>query len=189
MKSTRANNLPEWQPTRSNLTCLSGPVKAHSYPGPRKEINGYRHRRRKPTKPASTSYSSHYPKPAASCGGGGGSSQAMASSSTPAAVREMQKDLEVQANALSKIQKGTRSPQSQTPPPRRRPRTLSTSLSLSSDFRRSFLFSQTSPRTTRSASSTPSRSARTSSSSRHAPHPAQLPRLLITLKVLVISSP
>ncbi|EES04832.1 hypothetical protein BDA96_04G116200 [Sorghum bicolor] len=29
----------------------------------------------------------------------------MASSSTPAAVREMQKDLEVQANALSKIQK------------------------------------------------------------------------------------
>jgi prefoldin beta subunit len=34
----------------------------------------------------------------------------MASSSTPAAVREMQKDLEVQANALSKIQKGTRSP-------------------------------------------------------------------------------
>ncbi|KAG2649813.1 prefoldin subunit 6-like [Panicum virgatum] len=29
----------------------------------------------------------------------------MASSSTPAAVREMQKDLEIQANALSKIQK------------------------------------------------------------------------------------
>ncbi|XP_066325508.1 prefoldin subunit 6-like [Miscanthus floridulus] len=80
-------------------------MKAHSHPGPCKEINGYRHRRRKPTKPASTSYSSHYPKPAASCGGGGGSSQAMASSSTPAAVREMQKDLEVQANALSKIQK------------------------------------------------------------------------------------
>ncbi|XP_066325375.1 prefoldin subunit 6-like [Miscanthus floridulus] len=80
-------------------------AKAHSYPGPRKEINGYRHRRREPTKPASTFYSSHYAKPPASCGGGGGSSQAMASSSTPAAVREMQKDLEVQANALSKIQK------------------------------------------------------------------------------------
>lgn len=72
----------------------------------------YRHRRRKP-KPASTSCS-HYPKPAASGGGVGGSSQAMASSSTPAAVREMQKDLEVQANALNKIQKGTRSSQSQT---------------------------------------------------------------------------
>uniref|UniRef100_A0A0E0G490 Prefoldin subunit 6 n=1 Tax=Oryza nivara TaxID=4536 RepID=A0A0E0G490_ORYNI len=32
---------------------------------------------------------------------------AAASSSTPAAVREMQRDLESQANALSKIQKGT----------------------------------------------------------------------------------
>jgi hypothetical protein len=40
----------------------------------------------------------------------------MASSSTPAAVREMQKDLEVQANALSKIQKGTRSPYSHESP-------------------------------------------------------------------------
>ncbi|RLN08842.1 hypothetical protein C2845_PM11G19470 [Panicum miliaceum] len=40
----------------------------------------------------------------------------MASSSTPAAVREMQKDLEVQASALSKIQKGTRSPYSRGPP-------------------------------------------------------------------------
>ncbi|CAN6231023.1 unnamed protein product, partial [Urochloa humidicola] len=49
--------------------------------------------------------------PAVKGGGGGGggessgSRQAMASSPTPAAVREMQKDLEVQANALSKIQK------------------------------------------------------------------------------------
>ena len=40
----------------------------------------------------------------------------MASSSTPAAIRDMQKDLEVQANALSKIQKGTR-PNSRDPHP------------------------------------------------------------------------
>jgi prefoldin beta subunit len=41
----------------------------------------------------------------------------MASSSTSAAVREMQKDLEVQANALSKIQKGKHALPASSPPP------------------------------------------------------------------------
>jgi prefoldin beta subunit len=51
----------------------------------------------------------------------------MASSSTPAAIREMQKDLEIQANALSKIQKGRRSPYSPPSPPPPNPSSLLTS--------------------------------------------------------------
>jgi hypothetical protein len=41
----------------------------------------------------------------------------MASSSTSAAVHDMQKDLEVQANVLSKIQKGKHALPATEPPP------------------------------------------------------------------------